>query len=250
MRFFAEEVDDGVRERSFDVGGVPGVLWTPADATGGRPLVLMCHGRSQHKRADPLLRRAARYVRRHGWAVAALDAPGHGDRISSAEATMVAVRLRRRLVERRTLSAAEAGAAAQRAAEAVPEWRAALDALHTVDVVGAGPVGYWGVSMGTRIGVPLVADEPRIVAAVFGLMGLTPGDDTLPSAAARVTVPVEFVLQSDDEIVARDAGLALFDAFASREKSLHLNPGGHLATPSFENDSWERFFLRHLEPAT
>jgi hypothetical protein len=100
--------------------------------------------------------------------------------------------------------------------------------------------------MGTRIGVPLVADEPRIVAAVFGLVGLAPGDEELPAAAARVTVPIEFVLQSDDEIVDRDAGLALFDAFASREKSLHLNPGGHLATPSWEADSWERFFLRHV----
>ncbi|GAA0935965.1 hypothetical protein GCM10009558_049800 [Virgisporangium aurantiacum] len=103
--------------------------------------------------------------------------------------------------------------------------------------------------MGTRIGVPLVAEEPRIVAAVFGLAGLHPGDETLPSAAARVTVPIEFVLQSDDEIVEREAGLALFDRFGSREKSLHLNPGGHLATPSFEAESWERFFARHLSAA-
>ncbi len=246
MRLEAESVTDGVSERSFDVDGVPGVLWTH-EAVDGRPLILMCHGRSQHKKADPLLRRAQRYVRRYGWAVAALDAPGHGDRVSSAEATMAAVRLRRRLAERRKLSAADAEALGKRAAEAVPEWRAALDGLQTVDAVGpAGPVGYWGVSMGTRIGVPLVADEPRIVAAVFGLAGLAPGDDTLSAAAARVTVPLEFVLQSDDEIVEREAGLALFDAFASREKSLHLNPGGHLVTPSFEGESWERFFLRHF----
>jgi dienelactone hydrolase len=234
-------------ERPFAVDGVPGVLWTPAGATGGRPLILMCHGRSQHKKADPLVRRATRYVRRYGWAVAALDAPGHGDRVSTAEATVTAVKLRRRLVERRKLDPATAAAAAKRAAEAVPEWRAALDHLQELpDVGGDHPVGWWGVSMGTRIGVPLVADEPRIVAAVFGLAGLAPGDDTLPDAAARVTVPIEFVLQSDDEIVERDAGLALFDRFGSREKSLHLNPGGHLATPSFEGESWERFFVRHL----
>jgi pimeloyl-ACP methyl ester carboxylesterase len=238
---------DGVSEALFSVDGVPGVLWTPAGAVGGRPLVLMCHGRSQHKKADPLVRRAARYVRRYGWAVAALDAPGHGDRVSPAEAVMTAVALRRRLVERRKVTAADAEAAARRAAEAVPEWRAALDSLQAMDVVGsAGPVGYWGVSMGTRIGVPLVAEEPRIVAAVFGLAGLAPGDDSLRAAAARVTVPIEFVLQSDDEIVDRDTGLALYDAFASRERSLHLNPGGHLATPSFEGESWERFFVRHL----
>jgi alpha-beta hydrolase superfamily lysophospholipase len=246
VELLAEEVTDGVSEQLFTVAGVPGVLWTPAGASGGRPLVLMCHGRSQHKKADPLRRRAERYVRRHGWAVAALDAPGHGARVSSGEATITAVRLRRRLVERRKLDATEVAAAAARAVEAVPEWRSALVGLGQLDRVGAGPVGYWGVSMGTRIGVPLVADESRIVAAVFGLAGLAPSDDMLASAAARVTVPVEFVLQSDDEIVDRAEGLALFDALASAEKSLHLNPGGHLATPSFEGESWERFFARHL----
>jgi hypothetical protein len=84
---------------------------------------------------------------------------------------------------------------------------------------------------------------------VLGLAGLLPGDETLPEAAARVTVPIEYMLQSDDEIVDRDAGLALFDAFASREKTVHLNPGGHLATPAFEGESWERFFVRHLGTA-
>jgi len=238
-----------VRETFFDVDGVPGVLWTPEEATGERPLVLMCHGRSQHKRVDPILRRAERYVSRYGWAVAALDAPGHGDRVSASEAMMTAVRLRRRLAERRKLTGDDARALAERAAEAVPEWRLALDRLQEMDGVGTGPVGYWGVSMGTRIGVPLVAEEPRIVAAVFGLAGLVPGDETLPAAAARITVPIEFVLQSDDEIVDRDTGLALFDAFASAEKTMHLNPGGHLTTPSFEGESWERFFRRHFEAA-
>jgi hypothetical protein len=33
--------------------------------------------------------------------------------------------------------------------------------------------------------------------------------ETLAEAAARVTVPVEFLLQSDDELVPRDSGLAL-----------------------------------------
>ncbi|MGH3120659.1 MAG: hypothetical protein ACRDND_06440 [Streptosporangiaceae bacterium] len=32
-----------------------------------------------------------------------------------------------------------------------------------------GPVGYWGLSMGSAIGMPFVAAEPRIGAAVFGL---------------------------------------------------------------------------------
>jgi hypothetical protein len=39
-------------------------------------------------------------------------------------------------------------------------------------------------------------------------------------------------------------GIALFDAFASREKTMHINPGGHTSIPEFERESYERFFLR------
>ena len=106
-------------------------------------------------------------------------------------------------------------------------------------------MGYWGVSLGTAIGLPLVAADPRIGAAVFGCLG----DETLAEAAARVTVPVEFLLQWDDTLVPRESGLALFDALASPEKSLHANSGDHMAVPRFELDSAERFFLRHLSPA-
>ena len=78
--------------------------------------------------------------------------------------------------------------------------------------------------------MPLAAAEPRITAAVFGLAG----HETLAEAAARVTIPVEFLLQWDDELIPRESGLALFDAFGSREKSLHANPGRHGDVPMFE----------------
>ncbi len=52
------------------------------------------------------------------------------------------------------------------AALAVPEWQATPDALQELDCVGAGgPVRFWGVSMGSGIGVPFAAAEPRINAA-------------------------------------------------------------------------------------
>jgi hypothetical protein len=50
----------------------------------------------------------------------------------------------------------------------------------------------------------------------------------------------------DDEVVPRESGLALFDAFASREKTLPANTGRHVAVPASELDSSERFFARHL----
>lgn len=65
-------------------------------------------------------------------------------------------------------------------------------------------------------------------------------------SAARITVPVEFLVQWDDERVPRVQSLALFDALASAEKSLHANPGKHGEIPAFELESTLRFFGRHL----
>lgn len=90
--------------------------------------------------------------------------------------------------------------------------------------------------------MPLTAVEPRIAAAVFGCLG----HESLVEAAAQITVPIEFLLQWDDELLDRRSGLALFDAFASKEKTLHANAGGHFEVPRFEVDSAARFFARHL----
>jgi hypothetical protein len=103
-------------------------------------------------------------------------------------------------------------------------------------------VGFWGVSMASAIGIPFVAAEARIGAAGFGLVG----HETLAGTAAQITVPVEFLVQWDDEVIPRDSGLALFGAFASQEKTLRANPGRHHAVPRFEVESSERFFRRHL----
>jgi pimeloyl-ACP methyl ester carboxylesterase len=254
MRVVSEQISEGVSERLFelDVNGdtVPGALWTPAEAAGPRPLVLMGHGGTQHKKVDTLLSRARRYALNLGYAVAAIDAPGHGDRITPEEQAERSAAIQRRISERRAADPELMREMVSRETIAVPEWQATLDALQKVDVIGAdGPVGYWGVSMGTAIGVPFVSAEPRITAAVLGLAGLTHGNEALAAAAARITIPVEFVLQSDDEIVSRDAGFSLFDALGSQEKTLHLNPGGHLGIPMFERDSWERFYFRHLGKA-
>jgi len=125
----------------------------------------------------------------------------------------------------------------------VPEWRATLDALQELPEIGAdGPVGYWGINMGTAIGVPLAAAEPRIAAAVFGLHW----PDALAEKAKQITIPIEFDMQWDDEHIPREASLALFGAFASKEKSLHANAGRHKELPRFEADSAVRFFARHF----
>jgi fermentation-respiration switch protein FrsA (DUF1100 family) len=67
------------------------------------------------------------------------------------------------------------------------------------------------------------------------------------TAARRVTVPVQFVLQWDDELVPRAAGLALFDALGTSAKTLHAHPGGHRDLPRVEVPDSALFFARHLD---
>jgi len=243
LLFTSDSRADGVRERDFTVGEVPGVLWSPDTRPGRAPLVLIGHGGGIHKKAPASAERAKRLVLACGFHVAAIDAPGHGTRPTTEHDER----------ERDAMFAArEAGEPegpivvrynACLAEQAVPEWRATLDALQELPEIGAdGPVGYWGINMGTAIGVPLVASDARITAAVFGQHW----PDVLVEPAKRITIPIEFDLQWDDEHIPRSAGLALFDAFASTEKTLHANAGRHKQLPRFEADSAVWFFARHL----
>jgi dienelactone hydrolase len=242
MRFTSATSYDGVFEQLFTLGEIPGVLWTPEGAAGIRPLILMGHGGGQHKKAPGIVARARRFVTACGFAVAAIDVPGHGDRPTDEEYDRIATENQARVDAGEELAPLIAGFQALVARQTVPEWRAVLDAVQELDHVGAGPVGYWGVSLGCGLGVPFVAAEPRVRAAVLGLGGALASAE----AAARITVPVEFLVQWDDERLPRAQSLALFDALASAEKTLHANPGKHGDLPAFELDSTLRFFARHL----
>ncbi len=237
MRFTSQTSTDGVTERSFTLGEIPGVLWTPEDAEPCA-LILIGHGGGQDKQAPGVVARALRLVAECGFAVAAIDAPAHGDRPKTAEHDRIITEMRARMAGAGDPVPLLAELHTLLAAQTVPEWRSVLDALGDL-----GPVGYWGMSLGCALGIPLVAAEPRIRAAVLGLNGTS-----LASAegAAGVTIPVQFLMQWDDERVPREEALALFDALASTEKTLHANPGKHGDVPAFEADSALRFFARHL----
>lgn len=242
MRFTAETSSVGVFEQLFLLGDIPGVLWTPEGAGGTRSLIVMGHGGGQHKKAPGIVDRARRFVAECGFAVLAVDAPSHGDRPGHEEFTRIATEYEARLDAGEGLAPLIASFQALVARQIVPEWQAVLDAVQKLSHVGTGPVGYWGMSLGCGIGVPFVAVEPRVRAAVLGLGGAEVSAET----AARITVPVEFLVQWDDERVPRTQSLTLFDAFASTEKTLHANPGKHAEVPAFEIDSTLRFFARHL----
>ena len=243
LHFIAETSSDGLVERDFTVGDVTGVLWSPASGADRAPLVLMGHGGGEHRKSRAMIGRAHRLVTNCGFAVAVIDAPGHGGRPRTAHDEQEIAAMARARAAGEPVGPVVVRYNAHLAERAVPEWQATLDALQELPEIGAGgPVGYWGLNMGTAIGVPLTAAEPRITAAVFGLHW----PDLLAEVARQVTIPIEFDLQWDDEHIGRQAGLALFDAFASKEKTLHANAGAHKELPRFEVDSAVRFFVRHL----
>jgi len=244
MRFGTRTSLDGVTERLFTLGEIPGVLWTPEDAHGARPLILMGHGGGQHKKAPGIVARARRFAAEGGFAVAAIDVPNHGERPTSEEFDRIAAEYRARVAAGEDTAELDTAMYTLVVGQAVAEWQAVLTALQELDDIGAGSAGYWGVSMGCAFGLPFVAAEPRVGAAVLGLQGAP----MLAETAVRVTVPVQFLLQWDDELMARAQSLALFDAIGSAEKTLHANPGGHGDLPRFETDESLRFFARHLGP--
>ena len=243
LQFTAESSSNGMVERDFTVGEVPGVLWSPASGAERAPLVLMGHGGGTHKKAPAMAGRADLLVTGCGFHVAVIDAPGHGDRPRTVHDEQEIAALYQARAAGEPEGPIVVRYNAHLAELAVPEWQATLDALQELPEIGAdGPVGYFGINMGTAIGVPLTAIEPRITAAVFGQHW----PDALAETAKQITIPIEYVLQWDDEHIPRESGLALFDAFTSKEKTLHANAGRHKELPRFEADSAVRFFARHL----
>ncbi|MER0444195.1 alpha/beta hydrolase [Streptomyces sp. Edi4] len=231
-------LEDGVAEREFTLGQIPGTLWTPVSAAP-LPLILMAHNNGLPK-SEPRLVARARRTAAQGYAVASIDASGCGDRPRSAEADQARAELRRAMRAGEPVEEIFESFIGPLVEEAAPEWRTTLDALLALPEIG-GPVGYSGWA---ALGICLAASDPRIAAAGFFAGGYVPRAQR--EEARQVTIPLLLLLQWDDEGNPRQRALDLFDAFGSKEKTLHANLGGHLGTPSFEAEDGDRFYGRHL----
>jgi hypothetical protein len=244
MRLSSERrLDDGVVEREFALGGVAGILWTPASASASAPapLILMGHPGGL-RRMYPRLAARARFSAAAGFAGVTIELPGSGERPRLAAVERARADLRRtveagepvddELVERLVVPLVDT---------AVPEWRAALDAVLALPEI-SGPVGYSGGLI--SIGLRLALVEPRIAAAVLFAGSYVPR--AMFEEAGQVTIPLLVLLQWDDEGNDRQLALDLFDAFGSKAKTLHANVGGHTGVPQFEAEDGNRFFARHL----
>jgi dienelactone hydrolase len=242
MRFTSEQrLDDGVLEREFTLGEIPGILWTPGSASATTPLILVGHPGGLHKMHPRLAGRARHYAANYGFAAAAIELPGSGDRPRSAAAEQARTDLRRAMEAGEPVGEIVDALVLPLVEKAVPEWQATLDALLALPEID-GPVGFAGGVI--AIGIRLAVVEPRISAAVFFAGSFVPA--TLFEEARQITIPLQVLLQWDDEGNDRQSALDLFDALGSKEKTLHANLGGHAGVPQFEVDDGARFFARHL----
>ncbi|MFC8449356.1 alpha/beta hydrolase [Kitasatospora sp. NPDC057223] len=244
MQFTSEQrLDDGVLEREFTLGEIPGILWTPASASAPTPLILIGHPPLGLRRMYPRLAGRARYyAAEHGFAAATIELPGAGDRPRWAALDQARADLRRAMEAGEPVGDEIIQALVLPLVEkSVPEWQGALDTLLSLPGIG-GPVGYEGGII--SIGIRLAVVEPRIVAAGFFSGSLVPA--AMFEEARRITIPLQVLLQWDDEGNDRQAALDLFDAFGSKEKTLHANMGGHTGVPQFELAPGAAFFARHL----
>jgi pimeloyl-ACP methyl ester carboxylesterase len=226
------EADSEMAEHRFNVTVdgelVPGLLWSPSDTQRTGPTLLLGHGRTAHKRSPHQLA-LGRLMARRGWNVVSIDAPDHG--------------------ERRAPDAAPIPARADPDA-VIRDWRSAVDFLSNAAGIDTERVGYWGVSMGASLGISLIAGDGRIQAAVLGLMHAdwpSPPGTRIRADAARLTCPVLFLVNWDDQRVPRLRAFELFDLIGSVDKRLHAYPGDHAELPKEAMTASVAFLARNLE---
>jgi dienelactone hydrolase len=224
MRLGEELVVSGVVEQEFgltrDDRHIPGVLWRPKGQSVEH-LVLIGHGASGSKRESHVVALARGLARRHGIASAAIDGPIHGDRRGERSDDQGLVMLDFSQIWSSDTTMTDS---------MVADWQATIDGLDAELGLGDVALGYWGLSMGTILGLPLVAADQRIGACVLGLAGLTgPTADRLSADAPNVHCPTFFTMQMDDELFGCQAVLDLFNAIGAKDKQLHATPGRHSA---------------------
>jgi dienelactone hydrolase len=240
-------IEGDVSRRSFfihrDAGSVPGTVWAPASRSGPVPLVLLGHGGGGDRHGVRVTAMATRSASA-GIATAAIDGPYHGERVPSPLSS----------VEYQARVAADGiGAVLHRMAE---DWLATRDLLVDTGIAEQARLAYFGLSMGTRYGLDVAAAlGPALRCAVFGKFGTqaAPGmnpelqaPDRALDAASRITAPVLFHLQWNDELFPRAGQFELFDAFASPAKELHGFAGGHRDTPDHALGIWQSFITRNM----
>ena len=222
------------------------VVWSPDGESLKRPLVLLGHGGTGHKKSPYLVWFALRLVTDYNFVAAAIDhLPQHGDRGGVSDI-------------RTSVDWTGSSATFDEVIDLiVDDWQATLRALIKKIEVDETKIGYWGHSGGTLMGIPLLAKTPGITAAALGKWGLEAkpelneifDDDEFPIVAARhkrdasfITCPIHYLINMDDNLFTQSGQIDLFNRLGSSRKALWAEPGDHISE-SYSSIAYQLKFL-------
>lgn len=227
-----------LREKKRDVTGA---LWIPPSKIKDT-LIVFGHGASGNRYQAPISSLANRFIE-NGYASISIDGPVHGLReIPPGGREAFAQELQ-------SSSVIE---------DMIEDWKIAIKLSITKTNIAEQKIAYFGLSMGSIFGIPLLSalthHSSKVVVATLGLLGTTGAVKFLghrfKTDASKITSPVLFLMQLEDELFPRDGCLDLFDSIGSSNKTLHANPGLHPEVPTVEIDYAFQFMLDHIEGHT
>ncbi len=215
---------------------VTGALWLPEDPVQSDTLMLFGHGASGDRYQAPICHMAKRFVSEAEVPVLSLDGPVHGLRqVGPGGRSAFGKEYQR----------------AECIDDMVTDWNVAIEALTSLPELDIKHLAYFGLSMGSIFGIPLIAARKDVTVATLGLIGVTGAATThaerLLTDAGEVRCPLLFLMQLEDELFDREGCLKVFDRFPSENKRLHANPGLHPEIPAEEIGFAFDFLRSHIE---
>ena len=219
---------------------VPAVIFEPDSISGPCPVLLAQHGGSSHKQGTDIEALVQRYLAL-GFAVLAVDGPVHGDRRSEHTRSASREQIRSDFFDiwRSRGNGME---------EMVRSWQAAVNWLARQPHLDSEQVYWYGVSMGTAYGIPVLSQIKGIQAAVLGMWGLC-FDNSAPLAdlAPSIQVPVLFQIKWDDELFTRQGQMDLFERLGTTQKWLCVYPGMHVPVAGKQAEDACRFLVEQWQ---
>lgn len=214
---------------------VTGAIWLPNERDQADTLMLFGHGASGNRYQAPISHLANRFVKEARTPVLSIDGPVHGLRqVGPGGREAFAPVLRRK-------SCLD---------DMLEDWHLAIDVVRALDRIPQQRLAYFGLSMGSIFGIPLVASRADVTVATLGLVGTGewyPHRDQTLAACKAIECPLLFLMQLEDEIFSRQGYLEIFDAFSSQDKRIHANPGLHAEIPQAEIRFSFDFMLSHMQ---
>jgi hypothetical protein len=218
----------------FRTESIPVSIWSPEDGAI-RAVVLLGHGLGVDRHHEFNTRTAA-LLTAAGSAVVAPELPLHGERRSVDVADWNDV-----------VSSWQEYWSSGGVQTLLEEWLGFQN--YAADRFPGKPVGYFGLSLATQYGIPLLANSDLVGGAVLGLFGSHPPPKTpvMNHYAPSVSCPVAFVKQAGDELHPESTADYLFDSLGSAEKKMIAGEGRHAEVPLENIQAATRFLMKHLD---